>query len=82
MDHLVYLTKTDEGTFLAASITSPRFCFEGKTEDEARGTVGRALTYYYETRGEPEISSKPIRKTIVTPGSGYRRESVRVPEAA
>ena len=46
ISHTVYYTTAEDGTFLVASIDTPRFCVGGATELEAFGKAKRALEYY------------------------------------
>ena len=58
--HQIYLGKNDEGRYIAASASSPYFCFEAETEGEARETARRALNFYFGKVGD--ILPAPIQK--------------------
>jgi hypothetical protein len=60
--HTIFISRQGDGTFLAASIDSPRFCVGGPTEDAAYDKAQRALDYYRSakdkiTYAEPRVTS-------------------------
>ena len=75
---MLWTYQTDEGTFLVASKESPRFCFEGATEEEVLAKADRALVAYSNNEFRPiakePVASKvlfnprPIRTLVYTPG--------------
>ena len=44
--HTIFITQIEDGSFLAASIDSPRFCVGAPTERGAFEKAQRALAYY------------------------------------
>ncbi len=63
----VYLTVTDDGTYLAATNESPHFCFEGSSEQELLATVEQALTFYYQNRGRADpapVAPAAVRRFV------------------
>lgn len=49
------------GTFFAISEQSPRFCVEGKTEDEVKKKALKAWTFYLKAKGR--IAKPRVTKT-------------------
>ena len=49
----VYLTQTDDGSWLAASVAKPWFCLSAETEDAARAKAQRAVDFWCESTGLP-----------------------------
>jgi hypothetical protein len=60
--HTIYYTQ-ENGTFLVASIDSPRFCVGGATELEAFEKAVRALEYYHSVQNK--VRNIPPRETLV-----------------
>lgn len=52
--HTVTISFTERGTFSAASITEPYFCFEAETEALASEKACRALDFYHDAKGRME----------------------------
>ena len=52
--HHVYLGVTDSGTYVAATDSSPYFCFEGTTEGEVEEKAQKAFRFYLRVKGEVE----------------------------
>jgi hypothetical protein len=74
LNHPVYFTELEDGTFLALSIQRPWFCVSGETLDLARAKAQRALALY-ESR-KPTIKPYRQEKTI-TPFAPVRVENLR-----
>lgn len=62
--HPIYLTRIEDGSFLAVSIDSPRFCVGGANEQEAFEKAQRALRYYDSVKGE--LSVKPKKTSVIS----------------
>jgi predicted RNase H-like HicB family nuclease len=62
-EHRIFSTALEDGSFIAASVDSPRFCVGAATEEEAFEKATRALSYY-----------ESVKKTLRTP----KRAEVRV----
>ena len=45
-DFSIVFGETVDGTFVAASLSSPYFCFEADNEADLEGIVSRALTFF------------------------------------
>jgi predicted RNase H-like HicB family nuclease len=63
ISHTVYYTTAEDGTFLVASIDTPRFCVGGATEQEAFEKAKRAIEYYDSVKDK--FRSIPPRETRV-----------------
>jgi predicted RNase H-like HicB family nuclease len=63
----IFLTKTDDGSFLAASIDSPRFCVSAPTRAEAVQKAERARAYFLEASSEAAASVKPRSIRVISP---------------
>jgi hypothetical protein len=61
--HTIFFTTAEDGTFLAASIDSPRFCVGAATEQEAFEKAVCALEYY--NRVKDNIRHIALRETRV-----------------
>jgi len=48
--HTIFFTAAEDGTFVVASIGTPRFCVGGATEQEAFEKAQRALDYYHSVK--------------------------------
>lgn len=59
----IFLTKAEDGTFLAASIDSPRFCVGAATQREALEKAQRARHYYDSVKDKTRLA--PARETRV-----------------
>jgi predicted RNase H-like HicB family nuclease len=70
----IYLCRQEDGTFLAASIDSPRFCVGSATEDEALEKAQRALDYYLGAKSA--VRSIPAKETRVISPAFEERELV------
>lgn len=46
----VSFARLDDGTWLAAAVDRPRFCFGGNSREEVRQTATRGLDFYEEYR--------------------------------
>ena len=44
--HRIFTTLLEDGSFIAASVDSPRFCVGALTKEEAIEKAARALSYY------------------------------------
>ena len=64
--HNVFHTKLEDGTFLAASFDSPRFCVGAPTLDEALAKADRAFSYYHSISTK-DRSHKPLETRVITP---------------
>ena len=62
----IFISRQPDGTFLAASIDSPRFCVGGATEDEAFTKAQRALAYYRSVEGKI-VYAEPRVTSVVSP---------------
>ena len=62
VEHNVYISRLEDGSFVAASIDSPRFCVSGTSAAEAKDKAVRALIYFERVRS----NAKPIVKTTRT----------------
>jgi predicted RNase H-like HicB family nuclease len=65
ISHTVYFTQ-ENGTFLVASIDSPRFCVGGATELEAFEKAQRALDYYLSVKDKLR-SIRPRETRVISP---------------
>jgi predicted RNase H-like HicB family nuclease len=63
----IFLTKGDDGNFLAASIDSPRFCVSAPTRVEAIKKAERALAYFHEASRDAAASVKPRSTRVISP---------------
>lgn len=62
----VFFCKRKDGTFLAASIDSPRFCVAGSTQKEAQEKAQRAVDFYLQNKHKVlDLKAKETR--VVTP---------------
>lgn len=59
----IYFSEQDDGTVLAASIDSPRFCVGASTEEEALAKARRAVAYYNDVLGK--VSKRAKKETRV-----------------
>lgn len=61
-----WICQTDDDTYLAASTESPRFCFEGASEEEVCDKATRALDAYLNGQFTPvarrQSQSKELHK--------------------
>lgn len=64
-DFAVYVTAIEDGTHLAASVGTPRFCFEGPTEEDVVAKAQRALAFYAGRAETASIRSDSIEPTII-----------------
>lgn len=64
--HTIFISKQTDGTFLAASIDSPRFCVGGADENEAYEKAQRALDYYRSVEGK-FVYAEPKVTSVVSP---------------
>ncbi|HCX66965.1 hypothetical protein [Parvibaculum sp.] len=72
--HHVYLGVTDSGTYVAATDSSPYFCFEGTTEGEVEEKAQKAFRFYLRVKGSlvPDVRvgvearlSKVVRRKVL-----------------
>lgn len=87
----IYITQTEQGEFLAASIAVPRFCVSSDTEDAAVELAREAWAYYRATYGHGVAMKRPRkpnpmaralrdkawRKRVVESKKVYRRKGRR-----
>lgn len=71
--HTVHFTQIEDGSYLAASVSVPRFCVGAPTLDEVKAKAERALRFYSEQRSNM-VQAPARRRTIVTPV--YHREAL------
>lgn len=64
--HTIFFTTAEDGTFLVASIDSPRFCVGAATEQEAFGKAKRALEYYDSVKDKIR-SISPRETRVISP---------------
>ena len=64
---LVYLSKTESGTILAASNEPPYFCFEAETEEEIQSLIQEAIDLCLESRDTVPQSSLAVHLDTLTP---------------
>lgn len=62
----IFFAKNADGTFLAVSIDSPRFCVYAATEVDAEAKALRAIEYYNVNKHKV-LSLKARETRIVTP---------------
>ncbi len=67
----IAIGKTDNG-FVAASLSSPYFCFEASTEEEALETAKRALEFA--VAKQRPVNAAPSRLTLDRPALSRRVE--------
>jgi hypothetical protein len=67
----IFYTEIEDGTFVAVSIDSPRFCVGAKTAEEALAKAHRALAYY--NSAHRNLQTSPRRETRVVSPS-FRQE--------
>ena len=67
----IFYTEIEDGTFVAVSIDSPRFCVGAKTAEEALAKAHRALAYY--NSAHRDLQTSPRRETRVVSPS-FRQE--------
>lgn len=48
-EHSVYFGNDEAGSYLAASIDVPYFCFQGASTEEVRIKAEKALAFYFES---------------------------------
>jgi hypothetical protein len=63
--HTIWLTAGDDGSVLAASVDSPRFCVGGATAEEAYEKARRALEYFRKTQGKVKVAPRETR--VISP---------------
>lgn len=73
MAHEVFTFQREDGTFLCASIDTPRFCVAGDTAEEARAKAQRALDFYDRTKHSVRTVN-PKRTRVISPV--YEREEI------
>lgn len=74
---IVSLARLDNGRFVAASTTSPFFCFEADTEEAATQKVDQALAFYQQAKREvraQDRKERPITLRRIRPYSRKRHE--------
>ena len=64
--HTIFFTAAEDGTFLVASIDTPRFCVGGATEQEAFEKAQRPLDYYHSVKDKSH-SVYPRETRVVIP---------------
>lgn len=64
--HTIFFTTAEDGTFLVASIDTPRFCVGGATEQEAFGKAKRALDYYHSVK-DKSLTISPRETRVISP---------------
>jgi|HubBroStandDraft_6_1064221.scaffolds.fasta_scaffold687672_2 hypothetical protein len=64
--HTIFFTTGEDGTFLVASIDSPRFCVGGATEREAFEKAAGALEYYHRVKDKIRRIS-PRETRVISP---------------
>lgn len=77
IDFVVYYTQRDDGSWLAASVSTPWFCLSAPTEEEAKAKAERALAFWCNNR------AAPLNKTLersVSPFSPRKVETIRPAE--
>lgn len=67
-----WICQTDDGTYLAASTESPRFCFAGASEEEAVDKAVGALDAYLSGEFKPIVREQRASKEL------YRPRPIRV----
>lgn len=72
IERKIWICQTDDDSYLAASIESPRFCFAGTSEEEVAGKAVRALDAYL--NGE----FKPVAKRQSESKGLYKLRPIRV----
>jgi len=58
--------KTEDGKFLAASVTTPFFCFYGDTEEEVADKADRAIRFFYSGQGTAFAAPVSQTKQIIS----------------
>ena len=69
-EHRLYITQREDGSWLAASVSTPWFCVSGPTEAEAKSKAQRALDFWCENRGAP------VKQTLSRTVSPFAPQSV------
>ncbi|WP_338241547.1 hypothetical protein [Aurantiacibacter hainanensis] len=59
-----FVGELPDGKFVAASNSSPYFCFRAQSEDDVLAKVDAALTYYYSVCGEKPAMQKRATATV------------------
>ena len=72
----VHFTQIEDGSWLAASVSSPWFCISAETEDEARSKAEGAIAFWCEKRGSG--ISQNLSRTVA-PFAAQHVESFRIP---
>ena len=54
----------EDGQYVAASTTAPYFCCLGKTEDEVKERVDKALVFYLRTKQAKRLEPVSKRETL------------------
>jgi predicted RNase H-like HicB family nuclease len=60
--HRVYYTQAEDGSWLAASVSTPWFCISAATEQEAHEKAQRALDFWCSNQRAPLI--KNFERTV------------------
>ncbi|MEE9159949.1 MAG: hypothetical protein V3U60_16380 [Gammaproteobacteria bacterium] len=73
----IYVTKTERGTFLAATKESPYFCLEADTEDVLKDKVRDLISFYDASQGVRFVSpSHEFVSTQFIPTAIIRRDEL------
>jgi hypothetical protein len=74
-DDLVHIAQTDDGKWVAATASSPYFCFTAESESEVTAIAARALRFY---QSAPRLAHTSTRGRIeATPSHNKRTVSAR-----
>lgn len=74
-EHVIFFGRTEEGTFIASSATSPYFLFEGDTEEDVREIVCRALNFYFGADGKIKTIDQPKPRSQTKLSRVFRQKS-------
>jgi hypothetical protein len=62
--HRIFHTELDDGSIIAVSIDSPRFCVGAQTKDEVLSKATRALAYFDSIRNRLRTPSREETRVI------------------
>jgi predicted RNase H-like HicB family nuclease len=65
--HVIFITRVEGGSYLAASIDTPRFCVGGTTRQNAYDKAQHALEYYHKVKDKVIRSVAPRETRVLSP---------------
>ena len=67
MEHTFSISYSEGGTYVAASVRAPYFCFEASSEEEVVDIARKALDFYHGGQGVVQKNERtPPQRTLVT----------------